>query len=120
MLAKNNINNAWNYAAFNYSPSGASIAHEVISGILGFGLYAIGSSLWHICLDEKWCKRKNNLESFRAFEGNGKTMHERVKYTIPTDFAAVGEIPYYKYDSYYANFATSVDAADQHIIQTRL
>lgn len=122
VLAKNNINKVWNYAAFNYSPSGASIAHEVVSGLLGFGLYAIGSSLWHIFLDEKWCKWKNNLESFRAFEGNGDTMHERVKYTIPADFAAttVDKIPYYKYDSYYANFATSVDAADQHIIQTRL
>ena len=65
---------------------------------------------------------KNNLKSFRAFEGNGKTMHERVNGTIPADFAAttVDKIPYYKYDSYYANFATSVDAADQHIIQTRL
>ena len=50
-------------------------------------------------------------------------MHERVNGTIPADFAAttVDKIPnYYKYDSYYANFATSVDAADQHIIQTRL
>ena len=49
-------------------------------------------------------------------------MHERVNGTIPPNFAAttVDDIPYYKYDSYYANFATSVDAADQHIIQTRL
>ena len=53
-------------------------------------------------------------------------MHERVKQTIPADFdanaaATVYKIPYYyKYDSYYANFATSVDAADQNIIQTRL
>lgn len=123
VLAKNNINKAWNYAAFNYSPSGASIAHEVTSGLLGFGLYSIGSSLWHAFLDEKWCKWKNNLKSFRAFEGKGETMHERVNGIIPADFAAtiVDKIPdYYKYDSYYANFATSVDAADQHIIQTRL
>lgn len=123
VLAKNNINKAWNYAAFNYSPSGASIAHEVTSGLLGFGLYSIGSSLWHAFLDEKWCKWKNNLKSFRAFEGKGKTMHERVNGIIPADFAAiiVDKTPdYYKYDSYYANFATSVDAADQHIIQTRL
>ena len=122
VLAKNNINKAWNYAAFNYSPSGASIAHEVTSGLLGFGLYSIGSSLWHAFLDEKWCKWKNNLKSFRAFEGKGKIMHERVNSTIPPNFAAttVDDIPYYKYDSYYANFATSVDAADQHIIQTRL
>ena len=122
VLAKNNINKAWNYAAFNYSPSGASIAHEVTSGLLGFGLYSIGSSLWHAFLDEKWCKWKNNLKSFRAFEGKGKIMHERVNGTIPPNFAAttVDDIPYYKYDSYYANFATSVDAADQHIIQTRL
>ena len=47
-------------------------------------------------------------------------MHERVNGIIPPDFVAEGKIPYYKYDSYYANFATSVDAADQHIIQTRL
>ena len=89
---------------------------------MGFGLYSIGSSLWHAFLDEKWCKWKNNLKSFRAFEGKGKTMHERVNGTIPPNFAAttVDDIPYYKYDSYYANFATSVDAADQHIIQTRL
>lgn len=138
VASKEKINSSWNYAAFNYSPKGTAIAQEVITGLTGFlvsplrgiigAAIAATSTIYHALCDETWCQWLTNTKAYRSFEGKGNTLHQiNASKDMPLviekgiiDKTANMDTIYYNYDSYYANYATSLEASSQSMTQIAL
>ena len=95
VAAQDKINNSWNYAAFNFSPSVGDIIFTVGLG----NTWGIISAVNHALYDERWCKWKTNKNNYRSFEGEGDVRHSK---TLAKNWA-------------YAQYATTTAAADESV-----
>lgn len=133
VAAKEKIESSWSYSAFNYSPKAIDVVGEVITGVAGYLInpwigiigtaVAAISGTYHALCDENWCQWLNNANAYRSFEGEGSIFHQlnsRAGSAIMhTDISGINST-FYNYDSYYANYGTSSEAASQYITQTAL
>lgn len=125
--AKQKLQSTWNYASFNYAPSAGQTVATVASFLLAPTVPFLGlalacfSSYYHKFYTENYCKWQTNTNAYRSFEGKDDTYHQINKDGGNAIMNPVlDNINYYNYDSYYANYATSIDASSQHMLQTAL